>query len=42
MIELRLEDYIHNELDSVDSNIAMEFVGFLRENNLELYKDNEL
>ncbi len=41
MLELRLEDYIHNELDSVDSNIAMEFVGFLREKNLELYKDNE-
>ena len=41
MLELKLEDYIHNELDSVDSNIAMEFVGFLREKNLELYKDNE-
>ncbi len=39
MTELTIEYYIQRELSLSDQEVAMEFVGFLKDNNLRFYKD---
>ena len=40
MQELTIEDYIDRELTSEEHKVAVEFIRFLRDNQLEFYKDN--
>lgn len=41
MVELNIEDYIQRELSLEEQEVAMEFVRFLKENQLSFYKDND-
>ncbi len=40
MAELTIEDYIQRELSLEEQKVAMDFVSFLKDNNLRFYKDN--
>lgn len=40
MIELNIEDYICRELLLDEQKIALDFINFLKDNNLTFYKDN--
>lgn len=40
MIELKIEDYIYRELCLDEQKIAMDFITFLKANQLTFYKDN--
>lgn len=40
MNELKIEEYICRELSLVEQKIALDFINFLKDNNMTFYKDD--